>query len=183
MVFVYIGIAVVVLFLFLVLLYNRKNIKEKLKKKSKPQEKTYEDPDTRVDEKKLEYNEFSDPVVKEYSDMEEVFNPNQNTQESFEDLTNEQDFLTKLDLDDFFETEQENVDESAGFDSALNQQISIGSHSLTSQKPSMYDQDDYDEIVDDFYMSGQNESIAKKFADLPDDMKALIVADILNRKY
>lgn len=191
MVFVYMGIAVFVIFLFLVLYYNRKKI---FKKREKPvkQKNVDVDPDTYVDEKKVEVNDFSDPIVKDYVDVEQVLTPEEELPKTskldeLDDMDYQYDMFERaseyfMDNDPEDEVAPEGPDGS--FREMMQQRISIGSHSLTNEKPSIHgDDDDYDEMIYDFDYGKENVSFAKRFADLPPDMKALMMSDILNRKY
>lgn len=190
MVFVYMGIAVVVIFLFLVLFYHRKSILKKLKKKEKQKpEKNKEQIEEKTGgDENVEINDFSNPTVKEFDDVDQV-------------LTSEDDISQKTNLEniddidfryDMLERAKENLKEEdevapegpdGSFREMMRQRISIGSHSLTNERPSVHGDDDYDEIINDYGFAQQSESFAKRFADLPPDMKALMMADILNRKY
>lgn len=192
MVFVYMGIAVFVIFLFLVLYYNRKKI---FKKREKPvkQKNVDVDPDTYVDEKKVEVNDFSDPIVKDYVDVEQVLTPEEELPKTskldeLDDMDYQYDMYERasdyfMDNDPEDEVAPEGPDGS--FQNMMQQRISIGSHSLTNEIPSIHgdDDDDYDEMISDFDYGKENVSFAKRFADLPPDMKALMMSDILNRKY
>lgn len=191
MVFVYMGIAVIVIFLFFVLFYNRKKIFKKREKKQK-QEKVKVDPDTNVDSKNVEINDFSDPVVKEYKDVDQVLTSEDNLPknlklEDFDDIDYQYDMNERA--AEYFGDDQQQDDVAAegpdgSFRDIMKQRISIGSHSLTNSKPSVHgDDDDYDEMISDFDYGKQNSSFAKRFAELPPDMKALMLSDILNRKY
>lgn len=187
MVFVYLGIAVVVIFLFLVVYYNRKKIFKKRPKKVK--EKKVVDPDTEVDSKKVEINDFSDPVVKDYDDVEQVLTSEENLPK-IEILDDIDDFDYQNDMferaAEFFDDSNDDI-ESEGpdgsFQDIMQQRISIGSHSLLNEKPTIHGDEDYDEMISDFEFGQENSSFAKRFADLPPDMKALMMSDILNRKY
>lgn len=188
MVFVYLGIAVVVIFLFLVGYYNRKSIfkmpkraekKKVVKEQSKEEEKT---------EKKISYNDFSDPVVKEYSDIEQVLTPEddlpKNTNiDDVDDIDYQQSMYERR--SEYFDN-QEDEDESEGPDGSfrdiMQQRISIGSHSLSNRKPTIHG-DDYDEMISEYDLGQENTSFAKRFAELPPDMKAIMLSDILNKKY
>lgn len=191
MVFVYMGIAVFVIFLFLVIYYNRKKI---FKKREKPvkQKKVDVDPDTYVDEGKVEVNDFSDPIVKDYEDVEQVLTPEEelpktSNLDDLDDMDYQYDMYERasdyfMDNDPEDEVAPEGPDGS--FRDMMQQRISIGSHSLMSEKPTIHgDDDDYDEMISDFDYGKENVSFAKRFADLPPDMKALMMSDILNRKY
>lgn len=190
MVFVYLGIAVVVIFLFLVIYYNRKSIFKKRPPKVK--EKKIVDPDTYVDPKRVEINDFSDPIVKDYDDVDQVLTPEENLPknakiEDLDDVDYQYDMFERA--AEYFEDSQ-NVDEvepegpDGSFRDIMQQRISIGSHSLTNEKPTIHgDDDDYDEMISDYDFGGESASFAKRFADLPPDMKALMMSDILNRKY
>ena len=192
MVFVYMGIAVVLIFLFFVVFYNRKKI---FKKREKPvkAKKVDVDPDTYVDPDRIEVNDFSDPIVKEYENVEQVLTPEEELPKvsNFDELDNmdyQHDMFERA--SEYFE--DSNVEDEVapeGPDGTLRdivqQRISIGSHSLTNKKPSIHgdDDDDYDEMISDFDFGKENASFAKRFAELPPDMKALMMSDILNRKY
>ena len=180
MAFVYIGIAVVVIFLFLVLYYNRKTIINKLKdRKKKPKaEPVKEDPDTKVDEKNIDFNDFSQSQSQEYSSVDEFLNPSLDEEESLENLDFEEFSRLMNDrLKSSREEEEEEPEENGGM-----KNISIGRHSLNKENLSIMD-DDYDDEMEDFDIGVENTSIASKFANLPDDMKALMIADILKKKY
>lgn len=191
MVFVYMGIAVFVIFLFLVVYYNRKKIFKKREKTVK-QEKVDIDPDTYVDPERVEINDFSDPIVKDYVDVEQVLTPEEELPKTskldeLDDMDYQYDMFERaseyfMDNDPEDEVAPEGPDGS--FREMMQQRISIGSHSLTNEKPSIHgDDDDYDEMIYDFDYGKENVSFAKRFADLPPDMKALMMSDILNRKY
>lgn len=192
MVFVYLGIAVVVIFLFLVIYYHRKTIFKKRPPKVK--EKQVDDPDTYVDPKRVEINDFSDPIVKEYDDVDQVLTPEENLPkvskiEDLDDLDYQYDMFERA-TDYFEKTEQEDDDcapegPDGSFREMMQQRISIGRHSLVNEKPTIHgdDDDDYDEMITDYDFGGENASFAKRFAELPPDMKALMMSDILNRKY
>ena len=185
MVFVYMGIAVFVIFLFLVIYYNRKKL---FKKREKPvkQKKVDVDPDTYVDEGKVEVNDFSDPIVKDYEDVEQVLTPEEELPKTsklddLDDMDYQYDMYERA-SDYFIDNDPEGPDGS--FREMMQQRISIGSHSLMSEKPTIHgDDDDYDEMISDFDYGKENVSFAKRFAELPPDMKALMMSDILNRKY
>lgn len=193
MVFVYLGIAVVVIFLFLVIYYNRKNIFKKPKKKEKQkQSKKVEEKseNAKSEDTKIEINDFSNPVVKEYDDINQVLAPEdeipqKTTIEDIDDIDFRYDMLERA--QENFRSEDDEVapeGPDGSFRNIMKQRISIGSHSLASKKPSIHgDDDDYDEMISDYDFGGESASFAKRFADLPPDMKALMMSDILNRKY